>query len=196
MLGHVGMRAVVARPAHPQAKGSAERTIRYLETSFVPLRDFDSIGDLQDQHDRWAREVAFERHHRRLGAKVVDGWRVERGFLRPLPKVWPNTDTHLEARVSRDGFVRVGNVDYSVPPGLAGRRIGICVGLERVTLHLEGIQIGEHRRSYVPADVILSGEHARQLRLARQARQHLETGDVTVPAVDLARYDRLTGVSR
>jgi transposase len=196
LLGHLGMRAVVARPAHPQAKGSAERTIRYLETSFVPLRNFDGIDDLQAQHDRWACDVAFERQHRRIGAKVVDAWRVEQGFLRPLPKMWPNTDAHLEARVSRDGFVRVGNVDYSVPPGLAGRRIGVCVGLERVTLHVEGLQIGEHRRSYVPADVIISPEHARQLRLARQARKRLASGDVAVPEVDLARYDALTGASR
>ncbi len=195
LLGHVAMRAVVARPAHPQAKGSAERTIRYLETSFTPLRRFDGIDDLQAQHDGWARTVAFERQHRRIGARVGEAWRVERGFLRPLPKVWPSTDTHLEARVSRDGFVRVGNVDYSVPPGLAGRRVGICVGLERVTVHVEGVQIGDHRRSYVPADVILAPEHARQLRLARQATRQLAAGDVTVPEVDLALYDRLTGVA-
>jgi hypothetical protein len=63
-------------------------------------------------------------------------------------------------------------------------------------LHVEGIQIGEHRRSYVPADVIIAPEHARQLRLARQARQRLTNGDVTVPEVDLTRYDDLAGASQ
>ncbi len=54
-----------------------------------------------------------------------DAWSVERGFLRPLPEPVPETDTHLEARVSKDCFVRVGDADYSVPPGLSGRRVAV-----------------------------------------------------------------------
>jgi hypothetical protein len=96
----------------------------------------------------------------------------------------------VEARVSRDSFVRVGGVDYSVPPG---RRLGICVGLERVIVHLEGMQIAEHARSYVPADVVLAAEHVRALRLARSSKRRLEAGDVAIPEVDPARYDVLSG---
>jgi hypothetical protein len=36
-----------------------ERTIGYLETSFLPLRGFADLADLQGQHDRWAEEVAM-----------------------------------------------------------------------------------------------------------------------------------------
>jgi transposase len=86
LLGHVGMRAVVARPAHPQAKGSAERTIRYLETSFVPLRRFEDLDALQAQHNDWAETVAFGRRLRRLGATVAEAWAVERGFLVRCPR--------------------------------------------------------------------------------------------------------------
>jgi hypothetical protein len=51
------------------------------QTSFPPLRRFESLEDLQFQHDSWARTVAFERQHRRVGAKVADARWVERGFL-------------------------------------------------------------------------------------------------------------------
>ena len=61
---------------------------------------------------------------RRVGAVVADALAVERAALRPLPRVWPDTDQHLEVRASTDCFVRVGDVDYSVPPRLAGRRLG------------------------------------------------------------------------
>jgi hypothetical protein len=39
-----------------------------LETSFLPLREFTSLADAQHQHDSWAEEVAWRRHHRRVRA--------------------------------------------------------------------------------------------------------------------------------
>lgn len=59
----------------------------------------------------------------------------------------------------------------------------------------EGAEIARHRRSYVPADVVLAPAHARALRLAREARQRLQAADPEIPSVDLGRYDALAGVS-
>lgn len=80
----------------------------------------------------WAGETAYHRHHRRVGAIVGDAWRVERGFLRALPDPPPTTERHGEARITRDGFVRVGDVDHSVRPGLVGRRVQIRSSLTEV----------------------------------------------------------------
>ncbi|MFW5696704.1 MAG: 50S ribosomal protein L32, partial [Phototrophicaceae bacterium] len=65
LLGQLAIKPVVLRPATPTSKGQVERTIRFLETSFVPLRTFTGLADLQAQHDIWAVEVAYARHHRR-----------------------------------------------------------------------------------------------------------------------------------
>lgn len=182
------------RPGDPQAKGQVERTNGYLDRSFLSLRTFSDIGDLQAQHDDWASSVAYRRHHRRVGAIVADAWRVERGFLRALPDPAPDTSRHAEARIARDGFCRIGDVDYSVPPGLSGRWVGIRSSPAEVVVFLEGRELVRHRRSYVPADVVIAPEHARALRLAREARDRLQGGDVEVPAIDLSRYDALVGV--
>jgi hypothetical protein len=152
-----------------------------------------SLADLQAQADRWAAEVAFARHHRRVGARVGDAWRVEQGWLQPLPDPLPDVDRHLESRVSRDGYVRVGDVDYSLPPGLAGRRVQVRLSLSTVRVRMEGRLVAEHRRSWVPADVVLDPAHGRALRLAREAQTRLATGDVDVPAVDLGAYDAAFG---
>jgi Mu transposase-like protein/TIR domain-containing protein len=40
--------------------------------------------------------------------------------------------------------VRVGNVDYSVPPGLARRRVQVRVAPREVVVHLEGSEIARH----------------------------------------------------
>lgn len=195
LFGHLLLRPVVLRPRFPEGKGQDERTVGYLETSFLPLRHFSCLEDLQCQHDEWAEAVAFERHHRRVGGRVKDALRVERGFLRALPDPLPDVDQRLECRVMHDGFVRVLGADYSVPPGLSGRRVQVRASLEEVTITLDGELLGRHRRSYVPADVVLDPAHARQLRLQREATRRLTESDVFVPAVDLSLYDRAVGLS-
>ncbi len=196
LLGAFRIRPVILGPRKPESKGQVERTVGYLEGSFLPLRSFEGIEDLQDQHDRWAREVAYRRHHRRVGGKVGDAWATERGFLHPLPDPLPDTDRRVEVRVTKDGFCRIGDVDYSVPPGLVGRRLQARVSPSEVVIFSEGREIARHRRSFVPADVVLAPAHARALRLAREAEGRLRAADPEVPEADLARYDALVGVSR
>jgi hypothetical protein len=96
--------------------------------------------------------------------------------------------------VQKDGFIRLGDVDYSVPPGLARRRVPVRVSPREVVVHLEGGEIARHRRSFQPADVVLYPAHARALRLAREARSRLASGDVEMDGPDLSRYDALVGV--
>jgi transposase len=194
LYGALGLRPVVLRPRHPQGKGQVERTIGYLETSFLPLRSAAGLADLQAQADAWTLEVADQRQVRRLGARVADALVVERAALRRLPERWPDIDRHLEVRASRDGFVRVGGVDYSVPPRLAGRRLGVRLSPTQVVVGCEGTQVARHTRSWVPADVVLAPDHARQLRLAREAAGRLAAKDVQVQVADLAHYDQLAGV--
>jgi hypothetical protein len=194
LYGALGLRPVVLRPRHPQGKGQVERSIGYLETSFLPLRSAAGLADLQAQADAWTVEVADQRQVRRLGARVVDALAVEWSALRALPHRWPDTDRRLEVRASRDGFVRVAGVDYSVPPRLAGRRLGVRLSPTEVMVSCEGTQVARHARSWVPADVVLAPDHARQLRLAREAAGRLQAKDVQVQVADLARYDQLAEV--
>lgn len=195
LFGAFRTRPVILKPRRPESKGQVERTVGYLEGSFLPLRSFAGIEDLQFQHDRWAAEVAFCRYHRRVGAKVGDAWTVERGFLGPLPDPLPDVDRKVEVRVTKDGFCRIGDVDYSLPPGLSGRRVQARVSPTEVVIYSEGSEIARHRRSFVPADVVLDARHARALRLAREAEGRLRAADPDIPEVDLTRYDTLVGVT-
>jgi hypothetical protein len=189
------MKLIVLDPGKPESKGQVERTNGYLETSFLPLREFEDLDDMQSQSDEWTTVVAYRRHHRRVGGRVGDALTAERRFLHALPDPLPDVDQRTEVRVQKDGFVRVGGVDYSVPPGLARRRVQVRISPREVVVHLEGSEIARHVRSYAPADVVLDPRHARALRLAREARSRLVRGDVDLGAIDLARYDVLAGLS-
>lgn len=195
LLGALAMGHIILRPGDPEAKGGVERTNGYLETSFLPLRSFRDLGDLQTQSDEWTRSVAWRRHHRRLGARVEEALAVERAALAPLPELPPQLDRRLELRASRDGFVRVAGVDYSLPPGYGGRRLQAHLSLSELLIFSEGRQIARHLRSYVPADVVRDPEHVAALAAARQAQRRLHRGAPKLPAVDLGRYDALLGVS-
>jgi hypothetical protein len=95
--------------------------------------------------------------------------------------------------VRKDCFVRAGGVDYSVPPGLVGRRVTVALSLRRIVVRLEGTIVAEHDRSYVPADVVTAPNHLALLAEHREARRNLNTGDVDVPVCDLGVFDRLVG---
>ncbi len=195
LYGALGLRPVVLRPRFPQGKGQVERSIGYLETSFLPLRAPGGLADLQAQADEWTTVVADARLVRRLGARVGDALAVERASLRRLPERWPDVDRRLEVRASRDGFVRVAGVDYSVPPRLAGRRLGVRLSLTTVRVCCEATEVACHPRSWVPADVVLAPAHARELRQAREAAARLAARDPEVATADLGRYDTLAEVA-
>jgi transposase len=194
MCGHLGMRLIVLDPGKPESKGQVERTNGYLERSFLPLRSFVDLDDLQAQCDAWTTGVAYRRHHRRVGGRVGEALDAERRYLHALPDPLPDTDERLEVRVQKDGFVRVRGVDYSVPPGLMRRRVQVRVAPREVLVHLEGQEIARHRRSFAPADVVLDPRHARALRLARESTTRLERGDLSLEEVDLGRYDAAAGL--
>jgi hypothetical protein len=62
-----------------------------------------------------------------------------------------------------DAFVRVLGADYSVPPAFVGRRVGVRVSPTSVRLSSESAEIAVHRRSFVPADVVLGWREKRPI---------------------------------
>lgn len=195
LLGTLAMGHIILRPGDPEAKGGVERTNGYLETSFLPLRSFADLTDLQAQSDEWTSAVAWRRHHRRLGARVEEALAVERAALAPLPALAPQLERRLEVRASRDGFVRVAGVDYSLPPGYSLRRLQVHLSLQELVIFSEGKPIAAHWRSYVPADVVRDPEHLTALAAAQEAQRRLGRSEPELEAIDLSRYDALLGVS-
>ncbi len=100
-------------------------------------------------------------------------------------------DARLEVRASSDGFVRVADVDYSVPPRVAGRRLAVRASLTEVRMFCDGELVAAHTRSRVRADVVLAPARAQQLRETRQARRCLERDQVDVQPPKLPAHDAL-----
>jgi transposase len=179
-------------PADPQAKGVVERLQGYIETSFEPGRSFVNHHDFQDQLDRWFSERANRRLHRTLRRRPVDLLAEELETLRPLPQREPDTERRWTLRVPADPHVRFDTNDYSLDPGLVGRRVEVRVDQHEVTaVALESGELAcRHQRCFARHRTITALEHARALKAARRGPEVLDEVEVR----PLARYDALIPV--
>jgi transposase len=176
-------------PADPQAKGVVERLQGYFETNFEPGRRFANHLDFQLQLNAWF-EKANARQHRSLRCRPIDRLAEERELMRPLPAGELDVDRRWVTRVAPDPMLRFDTNDYSLDPGLVGRRVEVRISQREVTA--VALDTGElacrHGRSFARHRTVTALEHARTLRQRGGERdRHPE-----VQVRPLAVYDQLT----
>jgi hypothetical protein len=174
-------------PADPQAKGVVERLQDFIERSFETGRAFANELDFQLQLDRWFTERANVRHHKTLRCRPVDRLAEEREVMTELPSTSPDSDRRWVLRVPPDPHLRFDSCDYSLDPGLVGRRVEARVtATEVLAVALDTREVAcRHPRSFARHRTVTDLAHARALRAGRAEPE---------PAVEirpLARYDAL-----
>jgi transposase len=174
-------------PADPQAKGVVERLQGFAETNFEPGRVFANELDFQDQLDAWFSRVNA-RTHKTLRARPIDRLREELEIMAALPARMPDTARRWTMRVPPDPHLRLDTNDYSLDPGLVGRRVEVIADQRTVTA--VALDTGEvacrHARVFARHRTITALEHARALKAGRQA-----PAETTVEVRPLERYDQL-----
>ncbi|MDQ4099977.1 MAG: IS21 family transposase [Chloroflexota bacterium] len=173
--------------ADPQAKGVVERLQGYAETNFEPGRRFANELDFQDQLDGWFAK-ANARTHRGIRARPADRLTEELQTMRPLPEQLPDTTRRWVTRVPPDPYLRFDTNDYSLDPGLVGRRVELRVDQREVTaVALDTGEIAcQHARVFARHRTITALEHARTLKAGRR-----DGAEAAVEVRPLAVYDRL-----
>ena len=193
--GTLGTRVVVCRPADPEAKGLVERANGYLETSFLPGREFASPADFNAQLAEWTATVNG-RVRRALGCAPADRIAADRQAMLPLPPVAPETGWRASLRLPRDYYVRLDANDYSVHPAVIGRRVEVVAGLDRVGVLCGGQLAADHERSWAWHQVITDPEHRAAAAALRRQRVGMLRPVGPEPEVEqrsLAVYDALAG---
>ena len=175
-------------PADPQAKGVVERLQGYMETNFEPGRRFANHLDFQLQLDAWFVK-ANARTHKTLRCRPVDRLCEERSAMGLLPARELDLDERIVVRVPADPHVRIDTNDYSLDPGLVGRRVEVRVSQRQIIA--VALDTGElacrHERSFAKHRTITALEHARALRA-----QHSEPEPgLEVQVRPLSAYDQL-----
>jgi hypothetical protein len=191
--GTLATKIVQLKPFDPESKGIVERANGYLETSFLPGRQFGSPADFNRQLVEWLA-IANGRPVRALGGRPAELVEVDRTAMLPLPPVAPTLGHRSRVRLSRDYYVRVAGNDYSVDPTMIGRMVEVTAGLEEVVVTAEGRRCARHSRVWASRMTVTDPAHveaAARLRGGLAQPRHASGDDLLR---DLADYDRAFGV--
>ncbi|HEX2291530.1 MAG TPA: IS21 family transposase, partial [Pseudonocardiaceae bacterium] len=193
--GTLGAKVLVLRPADPEAKGLLERAHDYLERSFLPGWVFASPADFNAQLAAWLA-VVNQRRRRALGCAPCDRIAADKAAMLALPPVAPVLGWRTTTRLARDHYVRLDSNDYSVHPGVIGRRIEVVADLSRVRAHCDGQLVADHERLWAKHQTLSAAEHVAAARALRRERIGL-LRPAPQPAVEiraLADYDTALGI--
>jgi len=93
-------------------------------------------------------------------------------------------------------YVRLDANDYSVHPGVVGRRVAVSADLEQVSVSCDGVEVARRRRCWARHQSITDPAHAAaadELRAARRLTA-VPTEPTEVEQRSLTDYDRLFGL--
>jgi transposase len=197
--GLLGCEIVVLPPREPEHKGIVERNNDYLETSFLPGREFSSPADFNVQLGEWTL-LANSRFKRVLGCAPADRIGADRAAMAPLPPIAESSlGWHNRIRLPRDHYVRIDTCDYSVDPAVIGQMVEVRADLAQVLVTCAGRLVACHDRSWVAHQTITDPGHkaAADVMRAERLRARLAgpSAAVEVEQRDLSRYDALLGSS-
>jgi transposase len=194
--GTLATKVLICRPADPEAKGLVERLHDYLERSFLPGRSFAGPADFNAQIGSWLATVNT-RPRRALGCAPTDRIAADLAAMLPLPPVAPATGWRASTRLARDHYVRLDGNDYSVHPGVIGRRVELVADLTRVRVLCEGKVVANHERAWAKHQTISDPEHVAAAKLLRRERIGLlrPAPNAEVAVRPLADYDAAFGIA-
>jgi transposase len=193
--GTLASKVIVCKPADPETKGLIERAHDYLERSFLPGRVFTGPDDFNTQLAQWLTLVNA-RTRRVLGCAPTDRITADRQAMLSLPPVAPSTGWRSSLRLPRDHYVRLDSNDYSVHPGVIGRRIEVLADLQRVRAFCDGKLVADHERIWAWHQTISDAEHVAAAKLLRRERvgvlRPVSEPDVQIRCLD--DYDTALGL--
>jgi transposase len=167
--GTLGAKVIVLKPREPEHKGIIERAHDYLETSFLPGRRFTGPADFNTQLQQWFMMVNARRR-RVLGCAPTERINADRQAMLTLPPVAPATGWRASTRLARDHYVRIDSNDYSIHPGVIGRRIELIVDLHRVKAVCDGRVVADHERTWAWQQTIADPDHLAAAKALRRER--------------------------
>lgn len=197
--GVLGAKVVVLRPAEPEHKGIIERAHDYLERSFLPGRTFTGPGDFNHQLQQWLTLVNG-RTRRVLGCAPTDRIGADRQAMLTLPPVPPAVGWRSTTRLARDHYIRLDSNDYSVHPGVIGRRIEVLADLDRVRVFCDGQTVADHERVWAWHQTITDAEHRQAANMLRRNRigalrpVRESEAQISVEQRTLSDYDAALGI--
>ena len=188
LAGHYHFRPQPCNVAAGWEKGSVERAIGYIRTSYADARHYRDLDDANAQLRQWVEGTANVRPWPGDRARTVDVvWEEEVPRLISLPEHDADTSHVQPVRSGKQPYIRFDLNDYTIPHLLVRQPLTL-VADERCVRVLDGdTEIARHVRSYDRGERIEEPAHLQGLLDQRRRALPAKTQDrlrAAVPEID------------
>ena len=147
-------------PRDPQKKGRVEAGVKYVKNSFVPLRNFRSLTNANEQLNQWLMETAGNRTHGTTHQKPLTLFaESEKPFLKSLPDVQVELAAWCQVKVHGNCHVQFEKAYYSAPHPLAHKKLWLRATDNTVKLYSDLKLVAAHPRLRKPGTYSTVDEH-------------------------------------
>ncbi len=144
----------------PQKKGRVESGVKYVKNHFVPLREFRSLVDANEQLKVWVHSTAGNRNHGTTHEKPLTRFmEVERHILKPLPARPPELVRWANVKLHGDCHVQFEKCRYSAPYKWVHQQLWLRASPTLVQLFIEHELIASHPHLKKPGKRSTLQEH-------------------------------------
>jgi transposase len=161
LRSHYGFDSFFCEPgvAGAHEKGGVEGEIgRFRRRHLTPVPRAGSLAELNEMIATADRAD----DHRRIAARVETVGQAaarEVPLLNPLPSNTFDESTALSCRVDAKARICVRQAYYSVPVGLAGKRVDVALGADQVVVRHDQVIVARHSRSLHKGAEVLQLDH-------------------------------------
>jgi transposase len=137
----------------PKKKGRVESGVKYVKSSFVPLRTFHSLEQANDELRTWILGEAGNRIHGTTRERPLTLFtQTEQGLLQPLPAIAPECPAWAKAKVHGNCHVQFEQCYYSAPFRLIRETLWLEIAPSAVRLYRDHELVAVHPRLFKPGD--------------------------------------------
>jgi transposase len=147
-------------PRDPKKKGRVESGVKYVKKNFVPLRQFRSLTDANQQLKTWLMETAGNRIHGTTRQKPLTMFaETEKLMLQPLPDVPPQLAQWTQVKLHGNCHVQFEKAYYSAPFRLVRQKLWLKATDNTVKLYHDLNLVAVHPRLRKPGMKSTVDEH-------------------------------------
>lgn len=134
-------------PRDPKKKGRVESGVKYVKKNFLPLREFRSLTDANEQLMAWVLGFAGNRIHGTTREQPLTRFTdTERYLLKPLPDCPPELACWVKLKVHGDCHMQHEYCRYSVPHTLVGQTLWLRASETTVRIYRDQDMVAIHAR--------------------------------------------------
>jgi transposase len=147
-------------PREPKKKGRVESGVKYVKNSFVPLRQFRSLTDANEQLNQWLLKTAGNRIHGTTRQKPLTLFaETEKLMLKSLPDVCPQFAQWARVKLHGNCHVQFEKSYYSAPFTLARQVLWLKATDNTVKIYHDIKLVAVHPRLYKPGSKSTVNDH-------------------------------------